>query len=188
MNDRRESPLAAWAATDVGQVVLRNHALRNIEIIRAMPRCGAKARSTGLPCQQPGSGRGGRCHYHGGKSTAGETWGQRQWSNHPSPVVARRQATKAEWVERTEAERAARLAAMTPDERARYNAWLKAHMPGSQDRRVEAKLEAAFAAHRHHSVDDMSVSELEALINELRAEKQAWEAHRAVEERIGVFG
>ena len=36
------------------------------------PRCGAKAKSTGLPCRAPGvkkeAGRYGRCRVHGGKS------------------------------------------------------------------------------------------------------------------------
>jgi hypothetical protein len=36
-------------------------------------RCGAYARSTGRPCRAPGTGRGGRCKLHGGKSTGPRT-------------------------------------------------------------------------------------------------------------------
>jgi hypothetical protein len=35
----------------------------------AIPRCGAYARSTGEACRQPGLGAGGRCRWHGGRST-----------------------------------------------------------------------------------------------------------------------
>lgn len=41
-----------------------------------MKLCGAKAKSTGLPCRQPGSGHGGRCKYHGGNSRGGSLPGQ----------------------------------------------------------------------------------------------------------------
>lgn len=188
MSDHQENPLVAWAQTPEGQIVRRNHALANIELIRAMPRCGAKAKSTGQPCRQPGSGRGGRCVYHGGKSTAGETWGLRQWSDNPSPVVARRQATKARWVERQEAERAARIAAMPPEEQDRYWRWRSTHAAGPQDNRVEAKLRAAMGRTSAETLSSMSVSELQALIDQLRAEKRAWGFYCAIENGEGVFG
>ncbi|MVS97894.1 hypothetical protein [Devosia marina] len=184
----QQNPLLAWSMSEEGQNILRQRALENIELIRAMPRCGAKAKSTGLPCQQPGSGRGGRCHYHGGASTAGETWGLRQWSDNPSPVVARRQAAKAKWVERAEAEREARLAAMTPDERARYGKWLSARRPGSKDDRVGTKLLSAIDGAAPRQLSDLSVTELQAMIDALQAEKRAWESHHAMEQRLGVFG
>ena len=41
-----------------------------------MKLCGAKAKSTGLPCRQPGYGHGGRCKYHGGNSRGGSLPGQ----------------------------------------------------------------------------------------------------------------
>lgn len=188
MSARQENALAAWAQTPEGQAVRRQHALANIELIRAMPRCGAKAKSTGQPCRQPGSGRGGRCVYHGGRSTAGDTWGLRQWSDHPSPVVARRQVTKAKWVERAEAEREARIAAMSPVEQARYWRWREAHAAGPQEDRVGAKLRLAMGVTPQSDLSGMSIAELQARIDQLRAEKRAWEAHCAIKGRLGVFG
>ena len=43
-----------------------------------LPRCGAKAKSTGRPCQRPvernpQTGRATRCRWHGGKSTGPRT-------------------------------------------------------------------------------------------------------------------
>ena len=37
--------------------------------LKEIKRCAAHARSTGLPCQKPGTGAGGRCRHHGGLST-----------------------------------------------------------------------------------------------------------------------
>lgn len=39
------------------------------QTLAGIPKCGAFARSTGLPCQKPGLGAGGRCRHHGGAST-----------------------------------------------------------------------------------------------------------------------
>ncbi|MDD2723436.1 MAG: HGGxSTG domain-containing protein [Methylovulum sp.] len=41
---------------------------RTMEKARNAPRCGAKARTTGKPCQCPAMPNG-RCRIHGGKST-----------------------------------------------------------------------------------------------------------------------
>jgi hypothetical protein len=38
------------------------------------PRCGAKARSTGLPCRREGSALGGRCTLHGGLTLVNAGW------------------------------------------------------------------------------------------------------------------
>ena len=40
--------------------------------------CGAKTRGDGHPCKRPGTGRGGRCSNHGGKSTGPQSAGGRQ--------------------------------------------------------------------------------------------------------------
>jgi len=39
------------------------------QALAALPRCGAKSRQTGEPCKLPGTGAGGRCRFHGGRST-----------------------------------------------------------------------------------------------------------------------
>lgn len=38
-------------------------------VLAGLPRCGAKSRQTGAPCRLPGLGAGGRCRFHGGRST-----------------------------------------------------------------------------------------------------------------------
>jgi hypothetical protein len=46
-----------------------NPMAKPLAALASAPRCGARARSTGAPCRQPGIGAGGRCRWHGGKST-----------------------------------------------------------------------------------------------------------------------
>lgn len=46
------------------------HSLKKArEVLASLPRCGAKSRQTGEPCKLPGLGAGGRCRFHGGRST-----------------------------------------------------------------------------------------------------------------------
>ncbi len=37
--------------------------------LAGLPRCTAMSRQTGEPCKLPGTGAGGKCRFHGGKST-----------------------------------------------------------------------------------------------------------------------
>lgn len=39
------------------------------QVLDQLPRCGAKSRQTRLPCRLPALGAGGRCRFHGGRST-----------------------------------------------------------------------------------------------------------------------
>jgi len=39
------------------------------QVLAALPRCSARSRQTGEPCKLPGTGAGGRCRFHGGRST-----------------------------------------------------------------------------------------------------------------------
>jgi hypothetical protein len=177
-----------WRQSDEWREISRRQALRNLAAIHQAPICGAKAKSTGKPCRKPGLGKGGRCALHGGRSGSGETWGRRQWRDSPSPVVTRRQIAKAKNVEIAEAERAERLVAMSPEERRRYDTWLRAHAPGSQAGRAAAKLLSALGAPKTAPAGQgMSIVEMQTRLNELKAEKRAWEAHCAIEERLGVF-
>jgi hypothetical protein len=57
---------ALWSKPD-------NSMAKPLAALAALPRCGARARSTGAPCRQPGIGAGGRCRWHGGASTGRPT-------------------------------------------------------------------------------------------------------------------
>lgn len=96
-----------------------------------LPKCGAKARTTGEPCRQTAMANG-RCAYHGGLTPKGDQWHVTRWRK---PATPQDQARKRWTVERRAAKRKARVHAMTPEERIRYDHWHKTHPAGSQARR-----------------------------------------------------
>lgn len=118
---------------------IANAALRRFNAERHLhPICGAMAKSTGEPCRQiPAKGRT-RCKLHGGATPRGD--GPAGWHTpgFPSGLPTgkpRSDAYKA-WKRR---EKRARVAAMTADERARYEDWQRTHKPGSATERAHVR-------------------------------------------------
>lgn len=101
------------------------------------PRCGAKAKHTGMPCQNLGL-ENGRCHLHGGRTPKGDQWHRLQLPQGPGGSLEKLNR-KLRDAARHEKRRAARVAAMNPKERAAYDAWHRAHKPGSISERDMAR-------------------------------------------------
>jgi hypothetical protein len=83
----------------------------------------------------------GRCRLHGGLTPKGDDWHRIRWPDPKSPRAEQRLQRKLRDHERDERERRARVAAMTPEERARYERWRRTHKPGSAARRAKARAE-----------------------------------------------
>ncbi len=96
-----------------------------------LPKCGARAKSTGEPCTHVALANG-RCRWHGGRSTAGKNWGKRQFNSDDPVKIDRKLST----LERREQKRLARVTAMTPEERQRYARWRNTHKPGPKSARA----------------------------------------------------
>lgn len=105
----------------------------------------------------------------------------RQWRDSELPVVARRMLTKAEHVRVLDEERERRVAAMSTEERQRYEARKIAYAPGPAEARAVRKLMAAYQSTAAPSLQDLTVQEIEAMIAELKAQ-------RASRQHQGVFG
>jgi len=122
------------------------HWHRKIRPARA--RCGARRKYDGQPCQQIGMANG-RCAYHGGLTPRGDNWHKPRWPNPDAPDAEQKLARKLRDLERAAKKRAARVAAMSPEERRRYDAWQRACKPGPAAVRAAArqarKQAAAFA-------------------------------------------
>jgi hypothetical protein len=119
--------------------VIANAALRRFNAERHLhPLCGAMAKSTGEPCRQiPAKGRT-RCKLHGGATPRGDGpagWHTPGFTGGLPTGKPRSDAYKA-WRRR---EKRARVAAMTADERARYDEWQRTHKPGSVAERERAR-------------------------------------------------
>lgn len=146
----------------------------------------------------------GRCRMHGGLTPKGDQWHLVRRQS-PSKRAAAKLQAKLETLERRAKERAARLARMTPDERAAYDKWVMTHQPGPAAARA-ARKQARQDAEAVRALLDRSQGsgkpvdpELAAIaerIAELRARKAALEMEAAAQDndtpddpaRAGIFG
>lgn len=94
------------------------------------PRCGAHCRTNGMTCQRVGL-ENGRCYMHGGLTPKGDQWHKPKWPKADSPRFEDKLARKVKDRERAAQKRAERVAAMTPEERSKFEAWHQARKPGS---------------------------------------------------------
>lgn len=120
-----------------------DHARRaNIEkanaVNREAPKCGALSRTSGQPCKKVAL-ENGRCRIHGGKTPKGDQWHKPQFPGPGAPFE--KYEKKLAELERRRKHRAARLAAMTPEERAKHDAWHKARKPGGRADRERGRMD-----------------------------------------------
>lgn len=127
---RRTSPkLEAWWSSPQ----FREHCLKQAEkmnaVRRALPRCGAKRKRDGCQCEAPAL-KNGRCYWHGGRTPKGKQWHVRQFPDGRSPNAEDKLARRVQDRQLSDHRRRLRIANMTPEQRAAYEAWRKAHKPG----------------------------------------------------------
>jgi hypothetical protein len=128
-----------WRKSPEFREIMRQAGLRATARWNAMPRCGARKRSDGEPCKNPGIEPSGRCRFHGGKTPRGKEWHRIQASAGKSDAHAEQVAFKLKQKDRAAQARARRLARMTPDEQAAHRAWHAAHRPGPPEARAGAR-------------------------------------------------
>jgi hypothetical protein len=133
------------------------------------PKCGAKRKRDGEPCQNLAL-ENGRCRFHG-KTGKGANWHKPVWPNRDAPDAEARLNRKLNDLQRAAAKRAKRVAAMTPDERAAHEQWHKTHKPGPAAARARARRERQevkqvreILSARPAPVASQEISELERLI------------------------
>ncbi|GJE43782.1 HGGxSTG domain-containing protein [Methylobacterium soli] len=160
--------------------ILKHHAERHL-----LPKCGAKRKSTGTPCQSlPAKGRT-RCRLHGGATPCGS--GPAGWHTPGFPLGLGMPTGKA----RSDAQKRrrafatiARVEEMSPDERARYVAWQASHKPGSATARARRRADRKAAQWLQ---DLMAGKGLEPKAPRQRKAKPPT-LRRALREGLGVFG
>lgn len=103
-------------------------------------KCGARRKHDGQPCQQYAM-ENGRCYYHGGRVGKGKDWHKPRWPKKSAPDAAQRLARKIQDLEKAARRRERRLARMSPEQRAEYQAWLRTHQPGDAGARATRRRE-----------------------------------------------
>lgn len=94
----------------------------------AAPKCGAKRKADGRPCEGLAL-ENGRCRVHGGLTPKGDQWHRVQYPNADAPPE--KLEKKLLELDRRRRQRAKRVAAMTPEARAAYEARSHALRPRS---------------------------------------------------------
>jgi hypothetical protein len=74
--------------------------------------------------------KNGRCGLHGGKTPGGRQWHVVQLPDCSTPAGEAKFNRKLRDQKRYAIKRASRLAAMTPEQRAKHDAWHRSHPPG----------------------------------------------------------
>jgi len=166
----------AWFDSPRMRDIRRIAATASIAARAEMSKCGARTRSGGR-CQKPGMANG-RCDRHGGKTPSGAQWHRPVLSADPV-----RRARKLKTLERRRTQLAARVAAMTPEERERYERRRTAARPGTpaqraqrrQDRSARKGLQQPAATVEEVTPEiaalDALIAELERQQMEIRTEK-----------------
>ncbi len=120
----------AWRTGATFRQIARASARANLATFAKAPRCGAARKRDGEPCVNPAMANG-RCAIHGGKTPGGDQWHVVQPVDCSTPKGLAKFNAKLRRQETYAKERAVRLAAMTPEQRARHEAWHRTHRPGS---------------------------------------------------------
>ncbi|GJD96544.1 HGGxSTG domain-containing protein [Methylobacterium iners] len=172
----------AWRRSARFRAMGRAACLRFNALRRAGPKCEATKRSDGQPCQNPPLANGsGRCRLHGGATPSGKKWHVVQYPSSDTPVRAAKSDRKANDQVRRARKLAKRLGAMTPEQRARYDAWQRTHQPGPPGARSAAR----YAADQNRAIReilerpdapdalDPEMAELDGLLTELKRQHAA---------------
>jgi hypothetical protein len=126
----RTARLERWSKSAEFRKIALKSAKANLAKFNAAPRCGAARKRDGEPCRNPAM-KNGRCDWHGGKTPSGRQWHVVQFPDCSTPTGLAKFNRKLHDRERYAEQRAARLAAMTPEQRAKHDAWHRTHAPGA---------------------------------------------------------
>ncbi len=194
---RSTKQLDRWRKSTAFRQIARKSARKNLKLLGQRPKCGAKRRRDGQPCTNPAM-KNGRCAIHGGKTPSGRQWHVVQYADCSTPAGEVKFSRKLRQQKRYAAKRAARLAAMTPEELARHKAWHRTHRPGlfaavrSADReqvRQNAEARALFNQAPSSRPLNPEAERVDAALAAARAELARLEAKagRSSNENEGIF-
>ena len=148
----RTARLDRWRkSAEFRQIALKS-AKANLAKFNAAPRCAAARKRDGKPCCNPAM-KNGRCDRHGGKTPSGRQWHVVQYPDCSTPAGEAKFNRKLRTQQRYAEQRAERLAAMTPEQRAKHDAWHRTHAPGSASLRDAERVRKGQSADAKRLID-----------------------------------
>ena len=142
--ENASAKLRAWRESRRFKLMSRAAGLKGLEAAKRVPRCNAKAKSTGEPCRLPAMPNG-KCRIHGGATPSGAEWHKlRLPARGETRGLAKFEAKAARAKEKRDARRS--LALMSPEDRERHQRWHATHAPGSPAERAYRRQQRATRA------------------------------------------
>lgn len=173
---------------------IANEALARYNASRPyLPKCGAKRKRDGEPCQNL-SLANGRCRYHGGKTPKGDGWHRPVWPNGSAPDAVRKMYAKIAALEKSARKRAARLSRMSDEQRQQHENWHRERPATTAADRAEQRRLRQDAKSARESLSSEPVKaisedpEYRALITRIAELKANLVALENEEIEKGVFG
>jgi hypothetical protein len=136
----------AWRKSERWRRIALAQALANVRAWAKRPRCGATAKRSGCPCQQPALFNG-RCRWHGGATPSGKNWHQPVFSDGTTASGTSKLDRKLYDLAQARKRREKALKTMTAEQRAAHAKWHEARDPRLSVRlsRRQAKRQAVAA-------------------------------------------
>ncbi|EKF60569.1 hypothetical protein QWE_05868 [Agrobacterium albertimagni AOL15] len=198
MSRKRSERQQAWDKFGLPKAGAEALTRYNQEVRPFRKLCGARTKSTEdhRPCQNLALAGHDRCRVHGGATPKGDQWNLTQWPNGKAPDAEAKLQAKLKRIERDRKAKAKRLAAMSPEERQRYDQRAKTHAPGPAAerarRRDDRKRAAEIRASLEKPDDKPASAELAELQRQAAALEEARDHYRRLAEQAnqdqGVFG
>jgi len=187
----RTARLDRWRKSAEFRQIASQSARANLENFKTAPRCGAKRKRDGQPCEKPAMAGKQRCRNHGGATPSGKAWHVPQYADPSTPRGERKLNRKLRAMRRYAEKRAERLAAMTLDARTRHETWQKTHKPGAEAtrcaerdrRRQSAEVRALIDGEPSQRPTDPEWTRIETALSAAKARLAVLEA-RNDDERI----
>ncbi len=175
-SDRQE----AWAKFGLPKIGAAALTRYNREIRPYRKLCGARTKSTEdhRPCLNLALAGSNRCRIHGGTTPKGDQWGLVLWPSGKAPDAEAKLQAKLKRIERDRKAKAKRLAAMSPEERQRYDQRANTHAPGPKSERARRRDDRKRAAEIRASLDKPDDKPISAELAALQAQAAYLEAER----------
>lgn len=143
----------------------------------SLPKCGARRKRDGEPCEIPAMANG-RCYIHGGRTGSGANWHVRQWPNGDAPDAEKKLAAKLKRIDRDRRRLERRLAKMTAEERERFDRWQRDHKPGPAAERERRRADRKHAADFRKILDRCEPRPISPELRALQEQAAGLEAER----------
>lgn len=167
----------SWQRSTQWRMISRE-AIRKWNAQRAtLPKCGARRKRDGEPCQQLAK-ENGRCFFHGGRTGKGAKFHVHILPNGDAPDFEAKLHRKLRQIERDKKTQAKRRAEMGPEQLEAHQKWHETHQPGSAAARARNRQDRQYVRDIQARLDKLDDQPTTPELAELQAKAAYLEAER----------